>query len=256
MGENSPIEWTDHTLNFWMGCRHVSAGCANCYMFTDMRRYDRDPAAITRTKTWGDPLKWNRKAKAAGVRKRVFTCSWSDFFIEEADAWRDEAWGIIGRCADLDFQILTKRPERMDGRLRDARDHLFDIGGEDPGSNVWLGVSVENRKQGLPRIDILRDTPAAVRFLSVEPLLEDLGEIDLKGIHWVIVGGESGPGARSMHPDWARSVRDQCLADDVPFFMKQVGSYLAREWHLSDRKGGKINEWPGEFQRREMPHAV
>ena len=234
MGENSSIEWCNDTWNPWTGCRHVSAGCAHCYMFTDMRRYGRDPDAITRTKTWGAPLKWNRKAKAEGIRKRVFTCSWSDFFIEEADPWRSEAWGIIDRCEWLDFQILTKRPERMAGRLSSFPRHLFDLDGEGPGPNVWLGVSVENRKQGLPRIDILRDTPAAVRFLSIEPLLEDLGEIDLEGIDWVIVGGESGPGARPMHPDWARSIRDQCLAAKVKFFFKQWGQWVVLDQMTED----------------------
>lgn len=214
MGENSPIEWTDHTWNPWMGCRHVSAGCAKCYMFRDMKRYGRDPAEITRTKTWGDLSKWNRKARADVVRRRVFTCSWSDFFIEEADPWRSEALDLMDKCNGLDFQILTKRPERF---------HHFNkwVGDAFLPGNMWLGVSVENRKQGLPRIDILRDTPAAIRFLSIEPLLEYLGEINLEGIHWVIVGGESGPRARQMRPEWAQSVRDQCINAGVPFFFKQ-----------------------------------
>lgn len=240
MGENSSIEWTDHTVNFWVGCRKITAGCAHCYMFTDQTRYGQDPGVVRRTKTWGDPLKWNRKAKAEGIRKRVFTCSWSDFFIKEADPWRDEAWAIIDRCGWLDFQILTRRPERMAGRCGGSRTHLA-MGEAFPGmletetapprANVWLGVSVENRKQGLPRIDILRETPAAVRFLSIEPLLEDLGEIELDGIHWVIVGGESGPGARPMHPDWALSIRDQCLEAEVPFFFKQQGAWQVGSDH-------------------------
>lgn len=253
MGENSSIEWTDHTVNFWVGCRKITAGSANCYMFSDQVRYGQDPDVIRRTKTWGDPLKWNRKAEAAGVRHKVFTCSWSDFFIEDADPWRDEAWSIIDRCSWLDFLILTKRPERMAGRCRDKRHHLFEPETGPPGANVWLGVSVENRQQGLPRIDILRDTPAAVRFLSVEPLLEDLGEIDLGGMDWVIVGGESGPGARPMRPEWVGSIQDQCGAAGVPFFMKQTGTWLAREWRLGDTKGGKIDEWPQDLRVREMP---
>lgn len=217
MTQNSAIEWCTHTWNPWMGCRHVSSGCANCYMFTEMRRYGRDPAVITRTKTWKDPAKWNRKAEASGVQERVFTCSWSDFFIEEADNWRDEAWSVIAACPSLDFQVLTKRPERISGHLPAVTTTL-------PLPNVWIGVSVENRNQGLPRIDILREIPAAVRFLSVEPLLEDLGPLNLRGIHWVIGGGESGHGARPMHPDWIRGVRDHCMEQNVPFFMKQWGN--------------------------------
>lgn len=233
MGSNTGIEWTDHTFNPWYGCKHVSAGCAKCYMFTEMRRYGRDPDAVVRAKTtWNNPRKWNAAAQREGVRRRVFTCSWSDFFIEDADDWRDEAWETIERCPKLDFQILTKRPERMAGRLMWQR-----RGAAAPWPNVWLGVSVENRKQGIPRIEILRETPAAVRFLSVEPLLEDLGTLDLDGIHWVIVGGESGPNARPMEPEWARSVRDQCLEQGVAYFHKQNGNKRAgreldgREWN-------------------------
>lgn len=212
MGDNTEISWTHRTLNLWRGCEMVSSGCANCYMFTAQRRYGQDPAQVVRTKTWSSALKWQRQAEAGDPRRLVFTCSWSDFFIEQADQWRSEAWELLGRCPDLTFQILTKRPERI-------ADHLP---AEWPRHNVWLGVSVENRKQGLPRIDVLREIPAALRFLSIEPLLEDLGQIDLTGIGWVIVGGESGPGHRPMRLEWAKSIRDQCRAAGVPFWFKQV----------------------------------
>lgn len=258
MGENSAIQWCDHTWNPWKGCRHVSAGCAHCYMFSDMRRYGQDPVVVRRTKTWNQPRRWNRQAAADGVRRRVFTCSWSDFFIEEADPWRDEAWDVIGRCPHLDFQVLTKRPERMKGRLPVAVDMIATRADGLPFPNVWLGVSVENRKQGLPRIDILGDTPAAIRFLSAEPLLEDLGELDLTGIHWVIIGGESGAGARPMDLGWVRSIRDQCHALGVACFVKQLGSAWAAEHARSDRKGGDMHLWPEDLRIREMPddHAL
>jgi protein gp37 len=143
---------------------------------------------------------------------------------------------------NLTWLLLTKRPEGWSDRLHEivrdfhGYDHVPDVPATgdviasewldgNPPPNVWVGATVENRKQGLPRIDALREIPASVRFLSVEPLLEDLGKIDLAGIHWVIVGGESGPGARPMHPDWARSLRDQCVDAGVPFFFKQWGSW-------------------------------
>ena len=175
MGKNTAIGWCDHTFNPWVGCHHVTAGCANCYMFSDQRRYGNDPSVVRRTKTWGDPAKWNRAAAESGQRPRVFTCSWSDFFIEEADSWRMEACALMARCEALDFLVLTKRACRIGIEFRAA-------------DNIWLGVSVENRKQGLPRIELLRCMPAAIRFVSVEPLLEDLGEIDFSSIDWVLFG--------------------------------------------------------------------
>lgn len=216
MSEITGIEWTDSTWNPWHGCHKISPGCKNCYMFTDKKRYGQDPNVVSRSKTkFTEPLKWKEPRK-------IFTCSWSDWFIEEADAWRDEAWDVIRRTPHT-YQILTKRIERAAGRV--PQPFL---------PNVWLGVSVEDRARKF-RIDILRQIPAAVRFLSLEPLLEDLGTLDLRGIHWVIAGGESGPGARPMPPDWVRSIRDQCLAAGVPLFFKQWGEFHFLPKALADR---------------------
>ncbi len=235
MSQNSAIEWTDATWNpirarlpeemklfqhkglkilpagtWGYHCEPVSPGCKNCYMFTAQSRYGRDPHVVTRTGTWNDPIKWNREATA---QEMVFTCSWSDWFHDDADDWRYEAWDVIRRTPKLTYQILTKRPERI-------AEHLpADWGSGYP--NVWLGVSVEDRRFGLPRIDILRPIPAAIRFLSIEPLLEDLGEINLEGIQWAIVGGESGPGFRPMNQQWARNIRAQCKQSGTAFFFKQ-----------------------------------
>jgi protein gp37 len=176
------IQWTNKTWNPWHGCHKISPGCKNCYMFSDKARYGQDPNVVVRSKTlFNAPLKWTDPAL-------VFTCSWSDWFIEEADEWRHDARDIILRTPHLTYQILTKRPERAARWIPAV-----------PDPNVWLGVSVEDRKYGLPRIDVLRELPAAVRFLSIEPQLEDLGEINLSGIHWVIIGGESGPAARPFN---------------------------------------------------------
>lgn len=259
MAENTKIEWTDATWNPWHGCRKVSPGCKNCYMFRDKARYGQDPNIVVRSKdaTFYAPLKWKEPRK-------IFTCSWSDFFIEEADEWRDEAFAIMALTPQHTYQVLTKRPERMldwfvdadrppvgtlkntywrqwcvwaamsnsaDNRLACESAYIWDwdentngIYGEWPLPNVWLGVSAEDQKNK-PRIDLLRGTPAAVHFLSLEPLLEDLGELNLTGIDWVIVGGESGPNARPMHPAWIRSIRDQCISAGIPFFFKQWGEY-------------------------------
>jgi protein gp37 len=216
MGEETGISWTNATWNPWHGCAKVSPGCKNCYMFREKKYYGQDPTKVVRSKTkFKDPLKWVATGKAP---KYCFTCSWSDFFIEQADPWRADAWEIIRKTPEITYQILTKRPER----IFDCLPKDWHLGY----SNVWLGVSCENR-EAKRRLDALRDIPAALRFVSLEPLLEDLGLIDLSFIDWVIVGGESGPGARPMHPGWARSLRDQCQAANVPFFFKQNGEYVS-----------------------------
>ena len=178
---------------------------------------------VTRTKTWADPIRWQRKAEEAGRPETVFTCSWSDWFHEAADAWRPEAWEVVRKCPNLIFQILTKRPENTRARLPE------DWGDGYP--NVWLGVSAENQKMADKRIPLLLETPAAVRFVSLEPLL---GPVDLEipwdelgmrppicELDWVILGGESGPGFRPMPHAWALEIRDQCRVAGVAFFFKQ-----------------------------------
>lgn len=152
------------------------------------------------------PKRWNKPA-------RVFTCSWSDFFIEEADKWRDDAWNIIRETPHLTYLILTKRPENISGRLPSEWQNGW--------KNVWLGVSTENQETFNIRVPILLAIPTIVRFVSCEPLL---GPIDIcREIDWVIVGGESGPNCRAMKPEWAISLRDQCKIKKIPFFFKQWG---------------------------------
>jgi protein gp37 len=206
MGERSHIQWTDSTWNPWQGRLKISPGCKLCYMYREKRRYGQDPTHVVRSKTtFYDPLTWQEG-------RMIFTCSWSDYFIEQADAWRDEAWEVIRQTPRHTNLILTKRPERVKDRLPEGW----------PWPNVWVGVSIESQAY-LWRADVLRRIPAAGRFLSLEPLLEDLGPLDLRGISWVIVGGESGPTPRPMAPKWVRSVRDQCVAARVPFFFNQWG---------------------------------
>jgi protein gp37 len=295
MGDKTAISWTSKTWNPWRGCTRVSPGCAHCYALARMDKLGFDPYTVTRTKTWADPLRWQVEAEAAGIQERVFTCSWSDWFHPDADAWRAEAWDIVRRCPNLIFQILTKRPGLIgwpeDPRLLDSQKYgrwtrlPADWGLGYP--NVWLGVSIESR-QFLWRMEFLRRIPARIRFISAEPLLgplvltkqpealttgtpslareeaeklfpEDEAEqmeyvereslsfyenslpfkqLDLAGFHWVIVGGESGPGFRPMDHAWAREIRDQCQREHVAFFFKQsaairteMGTQLdGREW--------------------------
>lgn len=206
MAETTEIGWTDATWNPWMGCDKVSPGCAHCYMFRDQERYGRDPSKVVRSKTkFTEPLKWAEP-------RRIFTCSWSDWFHPDADQWRDEAWEVIRQTPQHTYQILTKRPERASLHL--PKD--WGLGWE----NVWLGTSVENQRWA-HRIDFL--PLSAGRFVSAEPLL---GPLDLSTrIHllsWVIVGGESGPEARPMDLAWAREIREQCRVAGVDFFFKQA----------------------------------
>lgn len=215
MGHVSEIEWTEATWNPWHGCRKVSPGCAHCYMYRDKIRYGQDPTRVVIGKTTFElPLKWKDP-------RVIFTCSWSDFFIEDADPWRQAAWDIIRATPRHTYQILTKRPERVIGHLPQGW----------PLPNVWLGVSVENQRF-YGRITLLRQIPAVVRFLSLEPLLADMVDLPLDGISWVIVGGESGPKCRPMKNEWVCRIRDQCKNANVPFFFKQWGG---KQKHVTGR---------------------
>jgi protein gp37 len=206
MGATTGIAWTQSTWNPWYGCTKISPGCKNCYMYRDQRQYGGNPFEVRRSKTtFREPLRWKDG-------RRIFTCSWSDFFIDQADLWRPEAWEVIRQTPRHSYLVLTKRPERIKEHLPKGW----------PWPHVWLGVSIESRAY-LWRADVLRRIPVVGRFLSLEPLLEDLGTIDLTGIGWVIVGGESGRQPRLMAPEWVRSIRNQCLAADIPFFFKQWG---------------------------------
>jgi len=185
MAEDSGISWTHNTQNFWIGCDKVAPECAKCYIARILQKQGREPwGEVYRTQTWEDPWDWEAECLANHYAKRVFTCSLSDFFHAKADPWREQAWRIIKRTPHLVWLILTKRPELIEARLP------HDWGNGYP--NVWLGVSVGTR-QTLIKMDTLRRIPAAVRWISAEPLLEDISaDINLDGFRWVVVGGESG----------------------------------------------------------------
>lgn len=226
MGENTNIAWATHSWNPWQGCHKVSAGCAHCYMFREKERYGQEPTDVHRSapKTFDQPLRWLRKFTINWPdliilpHDRIFVCSWSDFFIVEADPWRDEAWRIIKACPTFTFQILTKRPERIAECLpADWGTHGY--------PNVWLGVTTENQATADARIPLLLDVPARLRFVSAEPLLEPVWLLPWLGadkIGWVIAGCESGPGRRPMDDDWTRRFVFECVVKQVPFFLKQA----------------------------------
>lgn len=234
MGDTTGIGWTEATWNPWHGCHKVSGECDYCYMFEEKKRYKQDGDIVVRSKTtFSDPLRWVRSGRPPKV---CFTCSWSDWFIAEADTWRDEAWGIIQSTPQITYQILTKRAGRIASHLPS------DWRGGWPG--VWLGVSV-GLKATRQRISTLRTVPSRTRFVSFEPLLEDLGDLNLEGIHWAIIGGESGPHARPMELDWARNIKRQCDEQGVKIFMKQLGG--RRD------KRSELVQFPSDLQVREYP---
>jgi len=250
MADTTAISWTEHTWNPWRGCTKISPGCAHCYMYTQQLRYQKNakdpqkfnPFIVQQTgSTWNDPLRWQKAAAAAGKIERVFTCSWSDFFHKDADAWRPRAWEIIRQCPNLQFQILTKRPENIAARLP-MKDSLgLQWGPAWPWPNVWLGVSVENSKF-LWRVRELTDIPAHVHFVSAEPLLDSLRKLNLEHIEWLIVGGESGKGFRPMKTEWAAELRDKCVARGVAFFFKQIAAYRTESGCILD--GREWKEYP------------
>jgi len=218
MSDITNIAWTDSTFNPWWGCTKVSPACDNCYAAALDRRTGGDYWAgslKTLSETnWQKPFTWNRKAAKASIRHRVFSGSMCDVFDNRADpALRARLFEVIRQTPWLDWQLLTKRAPNI------AKMLPADWG--NGWANVWLGVTCEDVANGLPRIEHLRKVPAVVRFMSIEPLLQDLGQIDLTGIHWVIVGGESGPGHRPMNSAWAENIRSQC--QNTAFFFKQSG---------------------------------
>jgi protein gp37 len=219
MSEHSQIEWTDATWNPVRGCTKVSPGCDHCYAETFAERfrgvkghpYEQGFDLKLVPEKLAEPLRWK-------TPKMIFVNSMSDLFHKDVpDDYVEAVCRVMERANWHTYQMLTKRSSRMRNMLQSQLRFAADL------PNVWWGVSVEDRAHGLPRVEHLRQAPARVRFLSVEPLLEDLGEFSLDGIHWVIVGGESGRGARPMEREWVLAVRDRCEHADVPFFFKQWG---------------------------------
>lgn len=283
MTENSKISWTDHTFNPWIGCQNVAPECDNCYAEAqnNHRKWNggtwgpKAPRHRTSDQNWKKPRAWNRKAQAFfdehGRRQRVFCASLADVFDNAVHpAWRTDLFNLIRECDAMDWLLLTKRPQNMVKMLPDDWD--------DGWRHVWLGTSAGMQKTADQNIPHLLATPAAIRFVSAEPLLGHVG-LSLLGVgprgsgrvvgdtydaltgeavdstdhgyerrqggpklDWIICGGESGPNARPMHPDWARSLRDQCVAAGVPFFFKQWGEWEAHKPKAGDDLGGEMRK--------------
>lgn len=229
MGENSKIDWTDHTFNPWTGCTKVSPACDHCYAEGWAKRSGHvtwgagQPRRRTSEANWSKPIKWNRQAEADAVRKRVFCASLADVFDAEVDPiWRENLFTLIDLTPALDWLLLTKRPKL-------AADYF---NGEATPPNVWIGTTVENQKMADVRVPHLMSINAPVRFLSMEPLLEHVDLHFDRFPDWVIVGGESGHGWRNMDPQWAENIKTLCKIADVPFFMKQMAGKLPIPSHL------------------------
>lgn len=263
MAENTKIQWCDHTFNPWIGCAKVNEGCQNCYAENLMdARYHKvrwGPSGTRqRTKTWNDPPKWNRAAVAADERRKVFCASLADVFEDrdELAPWRSDLFRLIDRCQNLDFLLLTKRPENIRRMWQ----------GPNRG-NCWLGTSVANQKnldECGPRLLAARGLGPYL-FLSIEP---QIGLIDLSRFlfpmpvfDWVIVGGESRQGGepRAFNLDWARLIVRQCREAAVPCFVKQMGSNAYDGGRIplrfADSHGGDLREWPEELRVRQCPES-
>ena len=231
MSTYSRIEWTEQTWNPTIGCTKISPGCKNCYAESMAKRLQ---AMGTRGYEDGFNLKTMPERLAEPLERKkptvYFVNSMSDLFHEKVPfTYIDEVFKVMLKAHHHTFQLLTKRPKRM------AKYALTRV----VPPNVWLGVSVEDRKYGVPRIDVLRKIDSTTRFLSVEPLLEDVGDIDLTGIHWVIVGGESGRRARPMQEEWVENVRKQCETSEVAFFFKQWGAWGSDGQRRSKKANGR-----------------
>ena len=231
MAENSKIEWTDHTFNPWIGCQKVSPGCDNCYAEAMMdKRYGKvewgphGERKRTAASNWRKPIKWNNQApefyRDNDRRQRVFCASLADIFDNQVPTeWRHDLWNLIRDTTKLDWLILTKRPENIK--------KMLPIDWYDGWPNVWLGTTCEDDDHYRSRYKYLSATPARIRFISYEPAI---GPLRLDWVpsprvvkpDWVICGGESGVGRRTMDPDWARMVRNTCAKDNIAFFMKQM----------------------------------
>lgn len=261
MTESTRIEWADHTFSPWLGCTPVSAACDHCYAADMARRYGWPayqagvPRRLTAPSTWKMPRRWNKRARANGVRFKVFPSLCDPFDSEAPDRWRADLVKLIDDTPDLDWLLLTKRPH-LAGKWVDRQGPLP--------RNVWLGVTAETQAMAdlrIPQLLAIDDPTPRVRFVSIEPML---GPVDLtaspdwfqgepgwgQAIGWVIAGGESGTSARPSHPAWFRALRDQCVAAGVPFFLKQWGAWAPIEtFDRLELEPGAAVSAPGQMYR-------
>lgn len=249
MSKNSFITTTDATVNFWQGCNKVSDGCKYCYMYRQKEQYGQNGYIIKRSSdaTFYSALKWKEP-------KLIFTCSWSDFFIKEADEWRDEAWKVIKQTPWHLWKIATKRPERILECLP------TDWG--DGYENVIMGTTAENQKTANIRLPILNSIPAKYRWVICEPLLEQIDTSKyLHNIDWIVIGGESGNEIgkwlyRPCNIEWIEDIVKQCKDANVAVNVKQLGNFLAKKLKLIDRHGKNTSEFPTQLKVQEFPKFI
>ena len=250
MGSTTAIAWTDRTFNPWMGCHKVSQGCTHCYAETLVKNRMGMPGfwgaagVRKRTKTpWRQVPGWNAEARLHRTPARVFCASLADVFEDETgpNAWRPDVWQVIRENVWLDFQLLTKRPENIERMLPDDWGRGY--------RNVWLGTSIEDNRVA-DRGPILTAVPAIVHFVSYEPAIGPLDQLELDGIEWMIVGGESGPGYRTMDLQWAKDMFWRCDQRAIPYFFKQ-NSAPRTEMGI-DALGRIIREYPRGWDRAEL----
>ena len=247
MATKSNIEWTEATWNPVTGCTKISPGCKHCYaermslrlQAMGQRNYANGFDLTLHERMLEKPLSWKKP-------QLIFANSMSDLFHDEVPVdFILKVFNVMRRASWHQFQVLTKRAQR-----------LLELNGQiDWPDNVWMGVSVENQDYTF-RIDHLRKTDAVTKFLSLEPLLGPLSGLNLKGINWVIVGGESGPGARPMLEDWVSQIRDQCDVASVPLFVKQMGGSWAQVNKAKSKKGGNMSEWRTDLRIRDYPLSI
>ena len=251
MAKSSGIEWTHHTFNPWWGCVKLSPACAHCYAETWARRVGMQlwggdaPRRFFGENHWREPIRWNAEANRLGVRARVFCASMADVFEPrtDLDRWRDKLWDLIEKTPQLDWLLLTKRP----GHIK----HVYPWANT-PRENVWLGTTAENQRWADRRIERLLSVDANVRFLSCEPLLSSIdltSWLKKQEISWVIAGGESGGAARPTHPNWIRSLRDQCESYGVPFHFKQWGHWSPEAQGEPSKKMVELLDEGGKAER-------
>lgn len=258
MGKNSGISWTHNTFNPWIGCTKVSEGCKFCYAEARDKRFDNGihwgpgaPRKITSIHNHNEPKRWQRDAVKNDTRYRVFCASLADVFDEEApEGEREKLWPLMKECDRLDWLVLTKRPQNFKAMLPKDWDTGY--------SNVWLGVTTEDQENAEKRIPYLIETPAKIKWLSIEPQIEyiDFGEFMKVGAFknwWGIFGGESGSEARPFDPEWMRIYIETRNVFDFKVFVKQMGTIYAKTHGFKDDKGKDPEEWEPWMRVQEFP---
>lgn len=260
MGKITHISWTDHTFNPWWGCVKVSPACTHCYAESSSKRFGQSvwgvdaPRRFFGDRHWKEPVGWDDSARRVNNRARVFCASMADIFEkrDELVPWRKRLWELVRMTPYLDWLLLTKRSENILDMTPDDFKKAWP-------ENAWAGITTETQEWADKRIPDLMKIPAKVRWLSVEPMLGSMNIEKWLGpdkINWVIVGGESGIGARDMESSWVTDLLAQCRNAGVAFHFKQKGVVMAKRMHCASTKGDDPSEWPEEFKVQEFPKVA